>query len=520
MNRIKILRILSFLLVGLFLFPTGCLFLENPSTPYKEITIGIYSDISGFYPWMKTRDITSLSVNTNLYNSLVEIEQGSIDFAAGLAKSWVNPNDTTWRFFLRENVSFHNGDIFDAEDVKYTFDTMKNLMYFNLQFSDVSEVRIIDDYTVDFITNEPVPTLLNKIISLYMLSKDYMQSLTNESQAQPVGTGAYKYTEYAPGETIVLESFKDYWKGTADIDKVIFRVLNSSVDVLEKLDNNELNIVRISSQDVLQIANFTDARVSFVQTPNVVYLGFDHRVNNSYNYEDGENPLSDVNVRKAVYHCLDIESFIDDNFGDTATQQSQIITSHLYGFDPNIEPLEYDIKEAQELMKQAGYQQGFNLSFLSVNSSFGRILSDWILEGLSQINVTVTSRYLDDYDYYYELYVKNVSFFVASINAIDAESTIELLLHTTNYSENIGLWNYGNYSNPEIDSLLDQIMHELDSELRKELIQEIFSIATKDVAYIPLYSPNQYYAISNNLNWDPRPSGFIWVEEIAFKQRS
>jgi len=394
---------------------------------------------------------------------------------------------------------------------------MKNLSFFDLQFSDVSEVKIVDDYTVDFITTEPVPTLLNKIISLYMLSKDYMQSLSNESQALPVGTGAYKYTEYVPGETIVLESFENYWKGPLDVKKVTFRILNSSVDVLEKVEDNELNIVRISSQDVLEIANFTNVKVSFVQTPNVVYLGFDHQINSSYAYPDGENPLSELKVRKAIYHSLDIVTFIDESFGETATQQSQIITSHIYGFDPSIEPLDYNVKEAQELMKQAGYQQGFNLSFLSVNSSFGRTISDWVSESLSHINITVNSRYLDDYDYYYELYVKNVSLFVASINAIDAESTIELLLHSTNYSENIGLWNYGNYSNPEVDMLLDNIMHEVDSELRKELIQEVFSIATEDVAYIPLYSPNQYYAISKNLNWGPRPSGFIWVEEIAFQ---
>jgi|GEM_PF-6224887 len=106
MNRGKIHRLLSFLLFGLLVLPAGCLFLENLSTSPKEITIGIYSDISGFYPWMKTRDVTSLSVNTNLYNSLVEIEQGSIDFAAGLAKSWINPNDTTWRFFHEKMSAF------------------------------------------------------------------------------------------------------------------------------------------------------------------------------------------------------------------------------------------------------------------------------------------------------------------------------------------------------------------------------------------------------------------------------
>ncbi len=510
-------EVTAFLLL-LIVFSSGCLVVEDDNSISKEISIGIHTDISGFYPFMLTRDSNSLSVNINLYNSLVEIESGSIDYSASLAKSWMNPNDTTWRFFLRENVVFHTGDHFTAEDVNYTYNYMKNTSFFSLQFSEISSVKIIDNYTIDFITKEPVPTFLDRILSLYILSKDYMESLTDYEEFIPVGTGAYEYGQYIAGETIVLRQFKDYWKGNSEIQRVSFVILNSTLNPLDAMSNQTLDIIRISPDQILFIENISQAKVVSVQTPNVVYLGFDHRFNQSYSYPDGQNPTANLLVRKAIYHALDIESFINETLGGDVFQQSQIITSHIFGFDPNIEVLNYNLTAAKDLMKKAGYQEGFTLNFLIVNTSFGHQVSEWITNQLLEINITLLPRYLDGYEYYFELYQKNTSFFLSSLNSLNAESTIELLLHTTNYSENIGLWNYGNYSDPEIDALYLEIKNEMDTATRRDLIQEVFDLSTDDVAYIPLYSTRLYYAINSRLQWSPRPSSFIWVEEIGYTQ--
>ncbi len=505
-------------LILLIVFSSGCLVVEDDNNISKEISIGIQTDISGFYPFMQVRDSNTLSVNINLYNSLVEIESGSIDYSASLAKSWINPNDTTWRFFLRENVVFHTGDQFTAEDVNYTYNFMKNNSFFSLQFSEISLVKIIDDYTIDFITKEPVPTFLDRILSFHILSKDYMESLTDYEDFMPVGTGAYEYGEYIAGEKIVLRQFKDYWKGSPEIQRVSFIIINSTLNPLDCMRNQTLEIIRISTDQIPFVESSSQAKVVSVQTPNVVYLGFDHRVNQSYSYADGQNPTANLSVRKAIYHALDIDSFINQTLSGGAFQQSQIITSHIFGFDPDIEALDYNLTVAKDLMKKAGYQEGFALGFLVVNTSFGQRFFDWIANQLLEINITLLPRYLDGYEYYFELYQKNTSFFLSSLNALNAESTIELLLHTTNYSGTIGLWNYGNYSNPEIDALYVEIKNEMDTETRKDLIQEVFVLSSDDVAYIPLYSTRLYYAVNSKIQWNPRPSSFIWVEEIGYTQ--
>ena len=137
-----------------------------------------------------------------------------------------------------------------------------------------------------------------------------------------------------------------------------------------------------------------------------------------------------------------------------------------------------------------------------------------IIEQLSDINITLIPNYLPSTEYYLNLYYKNTSFYITSFNHFDAESSLKLLLQTPNLEENEGIWNYGNYSNNNVDELIINLSQTMDPAERKELIQDAFYIANNEVAWIPLYSTKVFYGIREDLIWNPRPSLFIWIEEI------
>jgi len=512
--------ILFILMLNVLLLP-GCI---NDSK-YKdngidaEIFIGLLQNISGFYPWMYSRDTSTLSVNINLFNYLVEMEHKTFKFVPALAESWNNPDNVTWRFFLREGVKFHNGNNFTSEDVKFTIELMKNYSYYKEELEPISEIVILDNYTIDIKTDRPYPCLLYKLGTLFIISKKYMKDIEDTNETWPIGTGAYKLLEYSPGDHITFERFDNYWKGPPEVKKVTFIKMNDTVELKNALISRKIDIIPLSVDDVEEIRNTKGLDVKSIQTPGVIYLSFDFRVNDSFGFNGSKNPVSDLRVRKAMYHAIDIETIIEKYLNGYATPISQFITSYTFGYNPNISRLPYDLKISNQLMEEAGYEDGFTIELDTPDSNKWLDITNEIANQLSEINISIILNPKPLSEYYSNLYYRNTSLYVTGWNPLDAESTIKLLLHTPNLQESLGIWNYGNYSNPEVDRLCEILTYTMETDMRIKYIQEIFSIAASDVAWIPLFSNKAFFGTFDDIIWSPRPSLFIWVEEISFKSQ-
>lgn len=488
---------------------------ENPTD--FDIVIGMTSDVSGFYPWMGIRDTTTLSVNRNLFSCIAEMDPTTYKYVPGLAESWNNPSNTTWRFFLRKEAQFHNGDLFTAKDVQFTIEFMRNDPFYNEELDCVSDVVVVDDYTIDIVTKTPCPNLLYKFGTLYILSKNSTNAIQDTNETWPIGTGPYKLVEYVPGGHITLERFDEYWNELPEVTSVTFQKMNTSEELKNALIQGALDIVPLASEYIDEIQNTTGLSIKSVQTPGVVYISFDFRENDSYGFKESKNPVSDVRVRKAMYHAINLEIIIEKYLKGTATPASQFLTYHTFGYNPNITRLPYDVEIAQELMKDAGYEEGFTIQFDIPDSPKFVNISNEIAQMLSEINITIILNPQPTIEYYTNLYYKNTSLYFTSFNPIDAEGLIRLLLHTPDVERNYGAWNYGNYSNPEVDRLCEQLASTISMEKRNDYIQQAFFLAAADVAWIPLVSPMAFYGTTDDIEWKPRPSLFIWVDEISFK---
>jgi peptide/nickel transport system substrate-binding protein len=520
-NKFKSLVLILIFILS-FSSLSGCINSENKeNNPGRDsVIIGIMDNIYGFQPWLESYDSNTMNINMNIFNSLVAFDQ-IFRTKPKLATSWNNPNNVTWRFYLRENVKFHNGYPFTSEDVKYTIDFIKGNETHVLRdlLITIKEVKIVDKYTVDIITEEPCPVLLNKLIDIPIVSKKYQEETTKR---WPIGTGAYKLIEYVQDEYIKLESFDGYWDQPLDVKYVKFKIIKDEEEMKNASVSGEIDIAsHLLSMYYDEIVNCSRLTVGRCVQPTVMYLGFDFRENNSAGFKDEKNPLSDVRVRKAIYQTINISYIIDNvlSGSEFAEPASQFVSPLIFGYNPNIERLPCDPESAKELMKEAGYENGFDLQLDCIKGIYNQErICEIVQSQLSDI-INVTINFWSIEDHYMMMINRNTSFYFCGwlTGTGDGGEVYDYILRTVDQEKGIGTYNIGYYSNPEVDSIGENISHILDPNERLSLMQEGFRIAMEDVAWIPLYTPKCVVAIADYIAWAPRADFMIKVEEISFK---
>jgi peptide/nickel transport system substrate-binding protein len=520
-NRFKNL-VLILTCVLFFSSLSGCI--NNKSneneTIRESLVIGIIDNIYGFQPWLLSYDTNTMNINMNIFNSLVEFDN-IFRTKPKLATSWNNPDNLTWRFYLRDNVKFHNGYTFTAEDVKFTIENIKANQTHVLRdlLLTIKEVNIIDNYTIDIKTDEPCPVLLNKLIDVPIVSKKYVEET---KERWPIGTGAYKLVEYVEDEYIKLESFDDYWDQPVEVKEVTFKIIRDHVEMKYAVVSGEIDIAShilpIYYNDLLNASGITVCRYT---QPTVMYLGFDFRENNSAGFKGQKNPLSDVKVRKAIYQSINVSYIIDNvlNGSEFAETASQFVSPLIFGYNPNIQRLPYDPEASKELMRQAGYEDGFELRLDCIKGIYSQEkICEIVKNQLSDI-IDIDINYMEIEEHFMRMHERNSSFYLTGwlTGSGDGGEVFDYLLRTVNQDIGIGTYNSGCYSNPQVDSIGENISRILDPEDRLILMQEGFRIAMDDIACIPIYIPKCIVAIADYVAWAPRHDSMIRVEEIGFK---
>jgi len=526
-DEINIKKLIVILIsIIILLSTTGCLTQSennnsnnNPSK--DDIVIGIGEPSYGFYPWCTSYDVASISINHNIFSSLVGFDD-LFRIKAELAESWNNPNNLTWRFRIRKNVKFHNGNELTAEDVKYSFDIIKNNESNVLRdlLLSVNETKIVNDYTIDIITFKPCPILLNKLTDIFIVSKQYQEETTKK---WPIGTGAYKVSEFIEGYHLIVERFDDYWKGKSDVKKATFRFFEKTDERKSAFINGELDIVEhLQALDYDNLSAIPGLNLHLITNPTVTFISFDFRENCSLDgITKDVNPLSDIRVRKAIYHAINIDEIIERVFNNSlfAEPASQFVTPLIFGYNPNITRLSFDLNKSRELLNQSGYSDGFDLVLDCVEESCTSTKVCEVLdEQLSKIMNFSLNR-LPIGEYYEKICTRNTTSYILGWMAAtgDGGEIYDYMIRSVDTDAGIGSFNLGYYSNPEIDRIGEEITYVMDYEERLKLIQDGFEIAMDDIAWIPLLSSKLIYGVVDGVSWEPSNNMLILIEEIKLE---
>jgi peptide/nickel transport system substrate-binding protein len=208
------------------LVPTSTAFAQSGDGEAIEIAMNeLPSSLDPPADWA----IASTWIHMNMFDCLVWRNRETAAFEPWLATSWQNIDDSTWRMTLREGVTFHNGEPFTADAVKWTYERIQNasrdeFITFN-QWLFIDEITALSDYEIEITTVEPDPSFLSKMagtgcgIQAPVAGREMMES----GEYTPIGTGPYEFVEYVTDDFLVLEANEDYWQGAPDIETITWR---------------------------------------------------------------------------------------------------------------------------------------------------------------------------------------------------------------------------------------------------------------------------------------------------------
>jgi peptide/nickel transport system substrate-binding protein len=502
----------------LILFFSGCL---TPSTIDNEdkiikdtLVFGVLSPET-IYPLAVTND-NFWTIVPNIFDGLVEFDE-DFRILPCLAVSWNNPDELTWRFSLRQGVQFHNGDDFTADDVKYSFDYIAG--YSSSFNSIVRKVSIIDTYTIEVETYEPIPGFLERLAHSGII---YCKNGTEQSGDQKlIGTGAYQLGSYDVGNYTTLERFDGYWGQKAEIKTVIFRAITDDSERLDALLSGIIDIAEYNIDEKFdQIKN--EDNISLVTYPplSTYMIGFDTRVNGSYGFPDGKNPTADVRVRKAIYQAIDVVPLINGPFKGLAQPESQLVTPFIFGYNPEIQRFPYDINASKQLLSEAGYDDGFDIVLDCITEGYEYNAENCrlICQQLSNVGIHLKMNNLSVAEYNTKVVSeRNTSMYLVGWGTISVDGGWAYDLFIRSVGESVGSLNSGYYSNPEVDRLGIAASHEMDAETRLELLQDGFRIAlVDDVAVVPLFSQELFVLTATDVDMVPRADLRVVVKDIKF----
>jgi peptide/nickel transport system substrate-binding protein len=347
--------LLSCILVGGILVGcmiAGCIAPQEETSKElpQEIVIGIGEDIKGLEPVYGCPWGAPLRP---IYETLV-IEDADLKIRPLLAESWdVSEDGTVWTFHLRRGIKFHDDTPFDASVAKFSFEYKPEA--YRALYAMLKSIETPDEYTVQFVLNEPYSPLLRDVSSAPILSPKAVDK-SGEFKS-PVGTGPFKLDEWVKGQKIILARNEDYWRGSPNLDKVVFKIIPDASARAMALETGEIDLTgHRAGRGVLYVSDIPRLR----EDPEIeIVEGYTQPCVNWIQFNTEKEPFSDLKVRKAVYYALDTQKMVTTVLGETAAPLlkgplSMPSTEDL--LNPNLTWYPYNPEQAKELLTEAGWE--------------------------------------------------------------------------------------------------------------------------------------------------------------------
>jgi len=481
-----------------------------------SITIGKNTAPLGVFP-NSSPELQDMEFNNNIFDGLTRTINGKVSPA--LAKSWTNPDKTTWRFYLREGAKFHNGDPFTAADVKFSIDQAldpKNEWPDAFSVGTVESVSVVkvNDYTVDIKTTKPDPVLLSRLVSIYIVSEKQYKS--KKPQDPAVGTGPYKFVSL-DDKTGILEANSSYYLGDPKVKRIVYKYFPEEAtedDLVAALKKGEVDLIslRTKPQDSSLASDF---QIKSLYTASTSWLYLDATRQKSPYVDKTPNPLTNKLVRQAIYKAIDLNQIIKE-VGLSAEPASQLVAETVFGYNPNITRPKRSVEEAKNLLKEAGMEAGFTftLDTPATSEKIGNVIAD----NLKDINITVKVNLVTKEIGLPKMLKGDSSAFILgnSSDTLDSGDIFSAGLHTP--TEDFGGDNLLAYSNPELDKLAEEASSIFKPKERLPKLQEAMAKAMEELPIIPLYNLKQIFIIRNNFDWTPTAQGLIYCNEITGRE--
>lgn len=495
---------------------------ENKGTEGGDLTIAIHSDPAGLDPHT-VNDVPSGNIGINIYESLVAFDKNN-ELQGLLATEWEMIEDTVWEFKLREGVKFHDDSDFNAEVVKANFERVLDPEIASQRaflYEMISEIKVIDDYTVQFVTEFPFAPLAAHIahsgggmISLEAIKKDYEAMENGEVPGStittnPVGTGFFKFDHWTSGEEIKLVRNDNYWGDKAHLDSVTFKIINEPLTRLSELETGYSDIIeKVQPSDINRVESNPDIYLDRKQLVSLAYVSFNTT----------KEPFDDVRVRQAISMAINKDDIVNGIMEGSAIPAVGPIPPGVFGFDESVPPIPYDPEKAKELLAEAGYENGFSTTIWTNDNPQRVQTAEYVQSKLGEIGINVSIEVVEWATYLNDTATGKHDMFILgwSTPTFDADYALYALFHSSAHG---ATGNRSFISDPELDELLDKGKQEGNIELRKEYYKQAQEMLVDLAPMLYTHHTVELTGVSSKVNgfWVDS-NGVFMLQDVTLSQ--
>lgn len=431
-----------------------------------------------------------------IYEPLVVLNT-ELNVEPSLAVSYGRLDDLTWEFRIKPDVRFHDGSLLDAETVKASFDTVMSLSHAEAYVKSIKEVSVTGENTINITTNFVDPILLNEIAQIPIIPNVDLEEL----EKTPIGTGQYKFLSNTKN-FFTINKFEDYHGEPAEFDSVRFATRTVAEERVSFLTTSN-DVALVYPYPLALQGVFNENAYSLQRTNNLSVNFF------LFNFNRGwEN--------KALRDTI-IKSFKDSDLSQLTDElgrpTSQYISRGVFGYNSDLKIPKYQTRDELEAgLKSVGL---FGQTISVAMSQDLKIFKDflrrhWARAGLEaeidlvDVSEIAFSSKKNDYD---------LIFLGWKSDFADSGQFLESI------AESNAVVNIGNYTNQEVDDLVQSSSQELDIARRQQLLERAMRIISiEDPIGVPLFETEIIYALSNDYEYTPRADGFIDIKNLSRKQ--
>ncbi len=500
----------------------------STANPDAQIVVDLVAEPVSTDPTHVT-DINSMRILYLMYDRLVDWDTDGFNMIPSLAESWEMSDDAlSYTFHLRKDAKFHDGSAVNAEAVVFSFERQldENHEFAGTgpfpnaatYFANVTSVEALDDYTVKFTLDSPKSAFLAYLTTLTasIVSPDTIAANASDTSMCDAGSGVYSLDHWTKGVELALVRNDNYWGEKAKNGSVVFVPVTEGLVRATNLQTGQADIVADVDPDSIAAVEASGAKVEQQSTQHLWYVGLNCQ----------KAPFDNELVRQAVNYAIDKEAIVNDILKGTGVVATQPLAPVTMGYDETIKGYDYDPEKAKELLAEAGYPDGFTVTYYVPESGSGMqspvAMSTAIQGYLSDVGITCNMVKLEWGTFLNQISADSLD----GIGKMDWDMFSNSLMNTSGDTDvylprfmsidGIPKPNRMGYINEEATDLMREAAVETDSSKREELYKEANRLCVENPPVIYVDWGNQIAGVASGIGgFQLHPSQMMHLEKVT-----
>ncbi|WP_210470727.1 ABC transporter substrate-binding protein [Sporosarcina sp. 6E9] len=521
-NKLNLFTI--FLVILLLLSSCGSKDASGPKTNENRLVYASESEFDGLNPILEETNLDAL-----LFRGLMRFNEKNEPITDIADSIDISDDGLLYTIKLKKGIKFHDGEELTAEDVIFTIESIlddKNASFLKSDFTEVDSIIKLADYELKLKLKHQFTPILDKL-TVPILPKHAFEGKemrTAEFNSQPIGAGPYMFDSWDRGNSLTLKAYQNFHGTKPSIEKVIFKfILDSNVRALQ-LKSGEVDIALLDPVQVAEMEKVESLKIYDVDSADYRAVLFNMN----------KDLWKDTDVRRAFSYATDRAQIVNGILKGFGTEAYSPLQKHAFK-NEQIEKYEYNVEKAKQLLDEAGwketndgfrYKNGEKLAFTITSPASDAVrvnMANYVAEGFKKIGADVKVAALD----WSAITIEDAdAFMIGWGSPYDADHHTHILFHSEESSLTSTGYNYGSYSNPKVDKLLEQGRLEMNPENRRKIYMAFQEELAEDPPYDFIAYVNAVYGINKNIGGvkervlGHHGSGFLWnVEEWTWNDR-